>query len=92
MLRQKSTGGRRRRKAPKIVIYTSYGYVGCYLLKKYLRDNRIDFIEKNITINPQSIRGLGLKNRHFRVPLIRIGRRRIFGFNKAKLDRAILAA
>ena len=66
-----------------VVIYTSLGWGPCILTKSWLRDNNIEYIEKNI--EDESNR-MELINKGYKVtPLTMVGDTAIVGFQPKQL-------
>jgi glutaredoxin 3 len=54
-------------------------------VKEYLSENKIAFIEKDITKDPNALSELSQLG-YFTTPVILIGNEAVVGFDKAKLD------
>lgn len=68
----------------KVKVYTSDTCPHCVTAKEYLKENNIEFEEKNIkeTENRKDLMAMGVMS----VPLIIIGDEKILGFDKEKID------
>ncbi|WP_045516741.1 glutaredoxin family protein [Neobacillus niacini] len=76
----------------KVVIYTQEGCGPCTAEKLWLKDNGIDFEEKNIRENPQyldEIVGLGASATPATVIEDENGSEVVFGFDQEKLEKIL---
>lgn len=72
----------------KVTIYTSNTCPHCKAAKNYLRENNIDFEEKNVDEDRSAIDYLVEKG-HRGVPVINIEGEDIVGFNKELVDEKL---
>ena len=72
----------------KVKIYTSNTCKYCNMAMDFLNKNNIDYIEYNISKNPQAMKTL-IKMGHMSVPLILVGDEIITGFDKDKIEKLI---
>lgn len=72
----------------KVTIYTSNTCPHCKAAKKYLKENNIDFEEKNVDEDRSAIDYLVEKG-HRGVPVINIDGEDIVGFNKEVVDEKL---
>lgn len=68
-----------------IVIYTSSNCVYCHKAKDYLKEKRVDFVERNID-EPQYREELITLSGQLGVPVINIKGDIIVGFSKKRID------
>ncbi|WP_142414703.1 glutaredoxin domain-containing protein [Hathewaya massiliensis] len=68
----------------KVKVYTSDTCPHCVTAKEYLKQNKVEFEEKNIkeAQNRKDLMAMGIMS----VPLIVIGDEKILGFDKQKID------
>lgn len=72
----------------KVTIYTSNTCPHCKAAKNYLKENNIDFEEKNVDEDRSAIDYL-VENGHRGVPVINIDGEDIVGFNKEAVDEKL---
>ncbi|MDU4447462.1 MAG: glutaredoxin family protein [Anaerococcus vaginalis] len=72
----------------KVTIYTSNTCPHCKAAKNYLKENNIDFEEKNVDEDRSAIDYL-VENGHRGVPVINIDGEDIAGFNKEVVDEKL---
>lgn len=72
----------------KVTIYTSNTCPHCKAAKNYLKENNIDFEEKNVDEDRSAIDYLVEKG-HRGVPVINIDGEDIVGFNKEAVDEKL---
>lgn len=72
----------------KVKIYTSNTCPHCKAAKNYLKENNIDFEEKNVDEDRSAIDYL-VENGHRGVPVINIDGEDIVGFNKEVVDEKL---
>lgn len=72
----------------KVTVYTSNTCPHCKAAKNYLRDNNIEFEEKNVDEDRSAIDYLVEKG-HRGVPVINIEGEDIVGFNKELVDEKL---
>ncbi|EEB36567.1 glutaredoxin [Anaerococcus hydrogenalis DSM 7454] len=72
----------------KVTVYTSNTCPHCKAAKNYLRENNIDFEEKNVDEDRSAIDYLVEKG-HRGVPVINIEGEDIVGFNKELVDEKL---
>ena len=72
----------------KVTIYTSNTCPHCKAAKNYLKENNIDYEEKNVDEDRSAIDYL-VENGHRGVPVINIDGEDIVGFNKEVVDETL---
>lgn len=72
----------------KVTVYTSNTCPHCKAAKNYLKENNIDFEEKNVDEDRSAIDYLVEKD-HRGVPVINIDGEDIVGFNKEAVDEKL---
>lgn len=75
----------------QIIIYSTTWCGYCKMLKKYLEDKKVDFVEKDIEANPEAYKELEEKmGGQFRgVPVSDIRGKIILGFDRPSIDEAL---
>jgi glutaredoxin 3 len=71
-----------------VTVYTSDTCGYCHMVKQYLNERNVPFIEKNISTDISARREL-ISQGYMGVPVILVGDETIVGFDKARLDRLI---
>lgn len=72
----------------KVEIYTSNTCKYCNMAKDFLNQNNVEYIEYNISKNPQAIKTL-ITMGHMSVPLIIVDDEVIIGFDKDKIENLL---
>ena len=72
----------------KVVVYSSDTCPYCVSAKEYLKENNIEFVEKNVSKDPQARNEL-IEKKQMGVPVIMVDEEMIVGFDKNKLDNAL---
>lgn len=71
-----------------VIVYSSTNCTYCKQLKQYLKDQGVDFEERNIDTNEDfadELRSMGFSS----VPVTVIGENRILGMNPTRLKKAL---
>lgn len=71
-----------------VIVYSSANCPYCTQLKNYLKDQQIDFEERNISLNDEyaeELQSMGISS----VPLTVIGEHKILGMNITRLKQAL---
>ncbi|MBP1156933.1 MULTISPECIES: glutaredoxin family protein [unclassified Paenibacillus] len=71
-----------------VIVYSSENCPYCMQLKKYLKDQQVDFEERNISLNEEyanELESMGISS----VPLTVIGEHKILGMNITRLKKAL---
>lgn len=71
-----------------VTIYSSNTCPHCVTAKQYMKDNGIEFTEKNVSTDSEARKELMSKG-YMGVPVIIIGEEEIVGFNKEKIDELL---
>lgn len=72
----------------KVVVYTSSTCPYCTMAKDFLKENNVEFVEKNVQEDAEARSELMAKG-YTGVPVIVVGEEEIVGFDKAKLEELI---
>jgi len=73
----------------KPIIYTKNDCPWCVKLEDFLRQNNIEFEERNAQANPDYAKEVKAKSGGFAVPVADIGGTIIIGFNPKKIKEAL---
>lgn len=74
---------------PKVIVYTSTGCPHCANVKEYLKDNKIEFTEKNVTEDPAAAEEAVKKSGQQAVPIIDIDGEIVVGNDEEKLSKLL---
>ena len=72
----------------KVVVYTSNTCPDCTMAKDYLKDNGVEFEEKNVQTDAAARDEL-ISMGYTGVPVLVIGEEEIVGFDRARIDGAL---
>ncbi len=72
-----------------IKVYTTPTCPWCRLLKDYLRENRIEFVEIDVAADRKAAEEMVGKSGQLGVPQLEINGRMIIGFNRQEIDAEI---
>jgi len=72
-----------------VLIYTTPSCPYCQLLKKFLRDNKVDFSEIDISRDAEKAREAVQKSGQYVVPIIDINGKIIVGFDRSLLAKEL---
>ena len=76
-------------KTKTVTIYTLPTDINCLALKKYLKQNNIDFVEKNTALDRQALNEMISLTKQASVPVIVINGKTFIGFNKFVLAKEL---
>ena len=71
-----------------VTVYTSRSCHYCDMIKDYLREKNVQFVEKNVDQDSEA-RAFLIKNRIMGVPTTYIGDVQVTGFDKEKIDELL---
>ncbi len=71
---------------PSVTVWTSDSCVWCTRVKTYLRKNRVQFREVNVSKDPSAASALQARTGQTGVPQLSIGGKYVVGFDKVKID------
>lgn len=74
--------------APEVIVYTQPGCTPCNAVKEFLTQNNIDFIEKDIRLDPVALKEL-IELGAMATPATKIGDKVIMGFDVKRLSDAL---
>lgn len=72
----------------KVVVYSSESCTYCKQAKDFLKENHVDYVEKNVSTDMQARKELMAKG-HMGVPVIYVDDVEMVGFDKAKLKELL---
>lgn len=76
----------RRRKQPRVIIFTTPTCGYCNAAKQYFRHSRIRFREVDVSKDQAAARDMQRRSGQMGVPVIDIGGRIVVGFDRAKIN------
>lgn len=76
-------------KQPTVKVYTTPSCPYCKQVKKYLKENDVDFVEYNVAANKEKAKEMIQKTGQRGVPVTLINGEAIVGFNQAAIDQAL---
>ncbi len=71
---------------PSVTVWTSDSCAWCTRVKTYLRKNRVQFREVNVSKDPSAASALQARTGQTGVPQLSIGGKYVVGFDKVKID------
>ena len=72
----------------EVKVYTSNTCSYCHMVKEYLEEKGIEYIERNVSTDSEARKEL-IANGYMGVPVVYIGDEVIQGFDKKKLDELL---
>lgn len=73
----------------KVVLFTTSTCSWCRRAKRYFKENHIPFKEVNVERDAEAARDIARKTRQSGVPVIKIGRKWVVGFDKLAIEREL---
>ncbi|NQS90761.1 glutathione S-transferase N-terminal domain-containing protein [Patescibacteria group bacterium] len=74
---------------PKVILFSSGSCPWCSRAKNYLRQNGVKVKEIRVDKDPDAAKDVVRMTGQMSVPVLLIGRTKIVGFDKAKIDRLL---
>ena len=74
---------------PRVILFSSGSCPWCSRAKNYLRQNGVRVKEVGVDKDPEAAKDVVRMTGQMGVPVLLIGRARIVGFDKAKIDRLL---
>ncbi len=74
---------------PKVVLFSTSTCSWCRRAKRYFRDHRVPFKEVDVERDPKAARDIVRKTRQTGVPVIKIGRIWIVGFDRGRIEKEL---
>jgi glutaredoxin-like YruB-family protein len=72
-----------------ITVYTTPTCAFCHGVKEYLRQKKVEFAEKDLTIDQSAVKWVLDKTGQLAVPVIDLNGTVIIGFDRPKIDAAL---
>ncbi len=73
----------------KVILFSTSTYPWCKRAERYLKEKRVLFKEINVEKDAKAVRDLVLRTGQTAVPVLKIGRRLIVGFDRARIEREL---
>ena len=73
----------------KVIVYSTPTCPWCNVAKRYLRENNIQFEEKDVSANREAAEEMIAKSHQRGVPVLDINGKIIIGFDKEAIDKAL---
>ncbi|MGI6620681.1 MAG: glutaredoxin family protein [Bacillota bacterium] len=72
-----------------VIVYSTPTCPWCVRAKDYLKNARIEFTEKDVSVDVQAAREMFEISRQWGVPVLSIGGNVVVGFDKARIDELL---
>ena len=79
----------RKRRRPRVVVFSTPTCPPCRSAKRYLRQRGIPFTDVDVSRDPRAARDMVRISGQQGVPVITINGRPVVGFDRAKIDRLL---
>ncbi len=79
----------KKKKQPKVLIFTTPTCSWCKRAMKYFREHHIKFKQIDVSRDPVAARDMQKMSGQMGVPVIKIGKEVIVGFDKPKIDKLL---
>jgi glutaredoxin-like YruB-family protein len=79
----------KKKKQPKVIIFTTPTCSWCKRAMKYFRANNIKFKQVDVSRDPVAARDMQKMSGQMGVPVIKIGKDVIVGFDKPRIDKLL---
>ena len=79
----------KKKKQPKVLIFTTPTCSWCKRAMKYFREHNIKFKQIDVSRDPVAARDMQKMSGQMGVPVIKIGKEVIVGFDKPKIDKLL---
>ena len=86
-VKEKST--EKKKKQPKVIIFTTPTCSWCKRAMKYFRAHHIKFKQVDVSRDPVAARDMQKMSGQMGVPVIKIGKDVIVGFDKPRIDKLL---
>ncbi len=80
---------KRKKKQPRVIIFTTPTCSFCRAAKMYLRQRGIRFREVDVSRDQAALRDMVRRSGQQGVPVIQIGNKIVVGFDRPKIDRLL---
>ena len=85
----KEKSSAKKKKQPKVIIFTTPTCSWCKRAMKYFRAHNIKFKQVDVSRDPVAARDMQKMSGQMGVPVIKIGKNIIVGFDKPKIDKLL---
>ena len=79
----------KKKKQPRVILFTTPNCSYCRMAKKYLRQRGIRFKDVDVSRDAAAARDMVRRSKQQGVPVIDVGGKIIVGFDRPKLDRLL---
>ena len=86
---KEKSADKKKRKQPKVIIFTTPTCSWCKRAMKYFREHNIKFKQVDVSRDPVAARDMQKMSGQMGVPVIKIGKEVIVGFDKPKIDKLL---
>lgn len=76
---------------PKVIIYSASWCAFCKMAKEYLNSKKVPFKEIDVDEDAQAARAIVAKTGQAGVPVLEIGDQTVLGFDRPRIDQALVA-
>ncbi len=83
------TQGKKRRRQPRVIVFSTPTCPHCRSAKRYLRQRGIRFTDVDVSRDSRAARDMVRISGQQGVPVITINGRPVVGFDRAKIDRLL---
>lgn len=73
----------------KVKIYSTPSCPYCYLLKEYLKENKIEFEDVDVSQDEEALNEMVRKTGAMAVPVLEVDGQIVIGFDKEKIDKLL---
>ncbi len=88
-VKEKKFTEKKKKKQPKVLIFTTPTCSWCKRAMKYFRAHNIKFKQIDVSKDPVAARDMQKMSGQMGVPVIKIGKDVIVGFDKPKIDKLL---
>lgn len=73
----------------KVVVYSTEACPYCHMVKDYLKDKKVDFVDFNVAEDEDKAKEMVEKSGQMGVPVVDIDGKIIIGFNREEIDKTL---
>lgn len=74
---------------PKVIIYSTSSCPYCHMVKDYLIDKKVEFVDYNVGEDRMRAEEMVKKSGQMGVPVVDINGEIVVGFNRSEIDRLL---
>ncbi len=74
---------------PKVIIYSTSSCPYCHMVKDYLIDKKVEFVDYNVGEDRMRAEEMVKKSGQMGVPVVDINGEVVVGFNRSEIDRLL---